>query len=115
MSSVSAIDIWSAGVIFLSLLSGRYPFFKAPDDMTALAQIISIVGSEEMKTASLKFGNFILFKKIDSQCYFYVMACTHVHVDHKHVMNTTFTVTYHMLMQGLYISLYCAHVCVISL
>lgn len=56
----TALDIWSAGVIYLSLLSGRYPFFKAPDDMTALAQIICIVGSEEMKAAALKFGKHLL-------------------------------------------------------
>ena len=49
---LAAIDIWSAGVIFLSLLSGRYPFFKADDDMSALAQIISVIGSKEMKEAA---------------------------------------------------------------
>lgn len=52
----TAVDIWSAGVIFLSLLSGRYPFFKADDDMTALAQIISIVGTMEMKAAAKAYG-----------------------------------------------------------
>jgi cell division control protein 7 len=52
----SAVDIWSAGVIFLCLLSGRYPFFRANDDMTALAQIISIFGSEEVKKSALSYG-----------------------------------------------------------
>ncbi|XP_077986264.1 cell division cycle 7-related protein kinase-like [Glandiceps talaboti] len=55
----TAVDIWSAGVIFLSLLTGRYPFFRAPDDMTALAQIISIVGSEEINTAAKQYGKNI--------------------------------------------------------
>ncbi|XP_002732049.1 cell division cycle 7-related protein kinase-like [Saccoglossus kowalevskii] len=56
----TAVDMWSAGVIFLTLLTGRYPFFKAPDDMTALAQIINIVGSQEMKAAARQYGKHLL-------------------------------------------------------
>ncbi|XP_060593688.1 cell division cycle 7-related protein kinase-like [Ruditapes philippinarum] len=52
----TAVDIWSAGVIFLSLLSGRYPFFRANDDLTALAQIISTFGSEAVKNAAKACG-----------------------------------------------------------
>ena len=60
-SSLAAIDVWSAGVIFLSLLSGRYPFFKADDDMSALAQIISVIGSQEMKYAAKSYGKYKYF------------------------------------------------------
>lgn len=56
----TAVDIWSAGVIFLSLLSGRYPFFRANDDMTALAQIISIMGSEEVSQSAKAYGKHLL-------------------------------------------------------
>lgn len=56
MFSVTAIDMWSAGVIFLSLLSGRYPFYKASDDLTALAQIMTIRGSKETIQAAKTFG-----------------------------------------------------------
>lgn len=49
MITVSAVDMWAAGVIFLSLLSGCYPFFRAPDDVTALAQIITLKGVKEIK------------------------------------------------------------------
>lgn len=52
----TAVDIWSAGVIFLSLLSGRYPFFRANDDLTALAQIISTFGTEAVKDAAKACG-----------------------------------------------------------
>lgn len=52
----TAIDMWSAGVILLSLLSGRYPFFKASDDLIALAQIMTIRGSKETIEAANKFG-----------------------------------------------------------
>ena len=53
--------MWSAGVIFLSLLSGRYPFFKADDDMSALAQIISVIGSQEIKDAAKSYGKYKYF------------------------------------------------------
>lgn len=50
----TAIDMWAAGVILLSLLSGRYPFFKANDDLIALTQIMTIRGSKEtIQTAKL--------------------------------------------------------------
>ncbi|KAF5894481.1 cell division cycle 7-related protein kinase isoform X1, partial [Clarias magur] len=51
----TAIDMWSAGVILLSLLSGRYPFFKANDDLIALTQIMTIRGSRETIQAAKKF------------------------------------------------------------
>ncbi|XP_061879448.1 cell division cycle 7-related protein kinase isoform X2 [Entelurus aequoreus] len=56
----TAIDVWSAGVILLSLLSGRYPFFKASDDMIALAQIMTIRGSRETGRAAKAFGKAVL-------------------------------------------------------
>ncbi|XP_051990764.1 cell division cycle 7-related protein kinase-like [Xyrauchen texanus] len=56
----TAIDMWSAGVILLSLLSGRYPFFKASDDMIALTQIMTIRGSRETIEAAKKFGKSIV-------------------------------------------------------
>jgi cell division control protein 7 len=55
-SQSTAVDIWSAGVIFLSLLTRRYPFFQASDDMTALAQIISVMGSNEVQKAALTYS-----------------------------------------------------------
>ena len=48
--------MWSAGVIFLCILSGRYPFFKAHDDMSALAQIVSLMGSKATADAAETFG-----------------------------------------------------------
>jgi len=52
--------MWSAGVIFLSLLSGRYPFFRANDDLTALAQIIATFGSDAVKEAAGACGRLML-------------------------------------------------------
>lgn len=62
-NQTTAIDMWSAGVIFLSLLSGRYPFYKASDDLTALAQIMTIRGSKETIQAAKTFGKLILCSK----------------------------------------------------
>lgn len=56
----TAIDVWSAGVILLSLLSGRYPFFKAGDDLIALSQIMTIRGSRETIQAAKAFGKSIV-------------------------------------------------------
>lgn len=56
----AGLDMWSAGVIFLSLLSGRYPFFKASDDLTALAQIISVFGTNAIQKAALTYGVYVL-------------------------------------------------------
>ncbi|XP_054452727.1 cell division cycle 7-related protein kinase [Anoplopoma fimbria] len=55
----TAIDVWSAGVILLSLLSGRYPFFKASDDLIALTQIMTIRGSRETIHAAKAFGKAV--------------------------------------------------------
>ena len=49
-----AVDIWAAGVILLSLLSRSYPFFRSPDDMTALAELIGLFGSREVQAAAKK-------------------------------------------------------------
>jgi cell division control protein 7 len=57
---MKAVDIWSAGIIFLSILSGRYPFFKAVDDNMAIMQLISLFGSETVRKAALKYGKLKL-------------------------------------------------------
>ncbi|XP_058891033.1 cell division cycle 7-related protein kinase-like isoform X2 [Acipenser ruthenus] len=62
-NQTTAIDMWSAGVIFLSLLSGRYPFFKASDDLIALAQIMTVRGSKETVRAAKTFGKSVLCSK----------------------------------------------------
>ncbi|KAG9483169.1 cell division cycle 7-related protein kinase [Eleutherodactylus coqui] len=62
-NQTTAIDMWSAGIIFLSLLSGRYHFFNAGDDMNALAQIMTIRGSRETVLAAKQFGKTVLCSK----------------------------------------------------
>ncbi|XP_044157217.1 cell division cycle 7-related protein kinase isoform X3 [Bufo gargarizans] len=62
-NQTTAIDMWSAGIIFLSFLSGRYHFFNAGDDMNALAQIMTIRGSRETVQAAKQFGKTVLCSK----------------------------------------------------
>ncbi|KAM3915012.1 cell division cycle 7-related protein kinase [Leptodactylus fuscus] len=60
----TAIDMWSAGVIFLSLLSGRFHFFNANDDLNALAQIIAIRGSRETSEGAKHYGKAVVCSKV---------------------------------------------------
>jgi cell division control protein 7 len=54
-----AVDCWSAGVIFLSLLSRCYPFFKSHDDFEALAEIITLLGDSRVKKTALQLGRHL--------------------------------------------------------
>jgi len=47
-----ALDVWSAGVILLSILTRIYPFFEASDDIHALAEIVHIVGKRPLQLAA---------------------------------------------------------------
>ncbi|EAY21510.1 CMGC family protein kinase [Trichomonas vaginalis G3] len=55
------IDIWSAGVVLLSILSQRYPFFKSPDDLTSLCEISVLVGTEKLYAAAKECGRKLRF------------------------------------------------------
>ena len=50
------IDIWSVGVVLLTLLSRRFPFFNSADDVEAMIEIATIFGSRRMKVAGQLHG-----------------------------------------------------------
>ncbi|RDW68017.1 putative mitogen-activated protein kinase HOG1 [Coleophoma cylindrospora] len=50
------IDIWSAGVILLTILSKRFPFFNSTDDIEAMIEIATIFGQKRMKQCALLHG-----------------------------------------------------------
>lgn len=50
------IDIWSVGVILLTILSRRFPFFNSADDVEAMIEIATIFGSKRMKAAGQLHG-----------------------------------------------------------
>ncbi|KAF4509402.1 hypothetical protein G6O67_003578 [Ophiocordyceps sinensis] len=52
----TAVDIWSVGVILLTILSKRFPFFNSADDVEAMIEITTIFGSRRMKAAGLLHG-----------------------------------------------------------
>ncbi|CAK7562625.1 MAG: Cell division control protein 7 [Sporothrix epigloea] len=50
------IDVWSVGVVLLTLLSRRFPFFNSADDVEAMIEIATIFGSRRMKAAGQLHG-----------------------------------------------------------
>lgn len=58
-NQTTAVDIWAAGVILISILSGCYPFFKSTDDFTALAEIITVFGDEMVKMTAFELGRHV--------------------------------------------------------
>jgi cell division control protein 7 len=57
----SLIDIWSAGVILLSIVTRRYPFFKSPDDLTSLVEMSMVIGTDRLKAAARECGRRVRF------------------------------------------------------
>lgn len=52
----TAIDMWSSGVIFASLLCGHTPFFRDVDDITSLSEVITLLGSQRVGVAAKSLG-----------------------------------------------------------
>lgn len=50
------IDIWSVGVILLTILSRRFPFFNSADDIEAMIEIATIFGTKRMRATALLHG-----------------------------------------------------------
>ncbi|KAJ5922628.1 hypothetical protein N7516_010331 [Penicillium verrucosum] len=55
-SQTTKIDMWSVGVILLTLLGRRFPFFNSADDIDAMIEMSSIFGTKRMKTAAAMHG-----------------------------------------------------------
>ncbi|KAI1120455.1 putative cell cycle protein kinase [Nemania abortiva] len=50
------IDIWCAGVILLTILCKRFPFFNSADDIEAMIEIATIFGNKRMRLAGQLHG-----------------------------------------------------------
>ncbi|ODV93250.1 hypothetical protein PACTADRAFT_25616, partial [Pachysolen tannophilus NRRL Y-2460] len=50
------IDIWSCGVMLLTLLTRRFPFFHSPDDIDAMVELTTIFGYNEIKKCARLHG-----------------------------------------------------------
>ncbi|RPB08558.1 kinase-like protein [Morchella conica CCBAS932] len=55
-SQTTKLDIWSAGVILLTILSRRFPFFNSSDDVDAMIEIATIFGKAKMKACAALHG-----------------------------------------------------------
>lgn len=56
----TAIDLWAVGVIFLSFLTGRYPFVKVNDDLEVLHVFTYLLGYERMQRGAYSVGRRLL-------------------------------------------------------
>lgn len=53
------IDNWSCGVILLTFLSKRFPFFHSADDIDAFIELCTIFGKRRMKETALLHGQVL--------------------------------------------------------
>lgn len=60
VNQTTAVDVWAAGVIFLSFLTGRYPFIKVDDDLDVLHALTHLLGYERMQNCSKSLGRRLL-------------------------------------------------------
>ena len=56
-AQTTKIDIWSAGVILLTILAQRFPFFHSADDVDAMVEIATILGRQRMKQCAILHGS----------------------------------------------------------
>ncbi|KAH8324123.1 hypothetical protein KR074_000328, partial [Drosophila pseudoananassae] len=59
----TAVDIWAAGVIMLSMLSALHPFFKAPNDCAALSEIINLFGDITVRKTAFMLDRLIMLSQ----------------------------------------------------
>lgn len=59
----TAVDVWAIGVIMISILSACYPFFKAADDFTALAEITTVFGDDVIKKTALSLSRHVCISR----------------------------------------------------
>ncbi|KAK5124542.1 hypothetical protein LTR85_001759 [Meristemomyces frigidus] len=53
------IDVWSCGIILLTFLSKRFPFFHSADDIDAFVELCCIFGKKRMKETALLHGQVL--------------------------------------------------------
>ncbi|GAM86527.1 hypothetical protein ANO11243_045410 [Dothideomycetidae sp. 11243] len=54
-----SLDVWSCGIILLTLLSRRFPFFHSADDIDAFIELCTIWGKRKMNEVSLRHGQVL--------------------------------------------------------
>lgn len=59
----TAIDVWSAGIILLSIACGRHPLTYPKDDIESLIFISELVGSDQLQSAAKSIGRSLRLPK----------------------------------------------------
>ncbi|XP_049887544.1 cell division cycle 7-related protein kinase-like [Pectinophora gossypiella] len=55
-AQTTAVDVWAAGVVLASVLCARYPFFRAADDVAALAELQDLLGTQPLQRTAAALG-----------------------------------------------------------
>ena len=55
-AQTTKIDIWSAGIILLTIICKRFPFFNSADDIDAVVELATLFGRAKMRKAALLHG-----------------------------------------------------------
>ena len=56
-AQTTKIDVWSAGIILLTILCKRFPFFNSNDDIEAVIELATIFGLRNIKKCALFHGH----------------------------------------------------------
>lgn len=61
VASSTAVDVWSAGVIMLFFLTGKFPIFQSNDDVEGLMELVSIMGRKNIEKVATLHGIQVSF------------------------------------------------------
>ncbi|CAG5034680.1 unnamed protein product [Parnassius apollo] len=56
----AAVDLWAAGVVLATVLANRYPFFRAADDYSALAEVADLLGTDAVQRTAEALGRRVV-------------------------------------------------------
>ncbi|CAG5034684.1 unnamed protein product [Parnassius apollo] len=56
----ATVDLWAAGVVLATVLANRYPFFRAADDYSALAEVADLLGTDAVQRTAEALGRRVV-------------------------------------------------------
>jgi len=59
----TAVDIWACGIIFISILSGKCPFFPPIHDLESLAILMSVFGTKKIENMAKSCGKHVNYSE----------------------------------------------------
>ncbi|KAI9722845.1 MAG: hypothetical protein M1828_004411 [Chrysothrix sp. TS-e1954] len=58
-AQTTKLDIWAAGVILLTIMARRFPFFNSADDVDAVVEITTLFGRRRMSKCAMQHGQLL--------------------------------------------------------